>query len=39
LVLWITAPKESAEAREARGVTIVPQLSPDGAGFTAVGHF
>lgn len=38
LYLWLGAPR-SSEAREARGVSIVPHVSPEAAGLTAVGRF
>lgn len=36
--LWLSAPREKSE-RNGRGVSVVPTLSPDGAGLTAVGRF
>ena len=34
--LWLFAPKDASSEH---GVAVVPTLSPDSAGFTAVGHF
>ena len=36
--LWLTAPKDQPE-RDPRGVTIVPDITPESAGLTAIGRF
>jgi hypothetical protein len=35
--LWFFAPKEQSETPHA--VSVIPTVSPDGAGFAAIGHF
>ena len=37
VVLWLTAPKDSAPTE--KRVTFLPQVTPDSAGFTAIGRF
>jgi hypothetical protein len=37
IYLWLSAPKDGPRAE--RAVTLLPDISPDGAGFAAVGHF